>query len=222
MGLGCYGSSKKVQINVLDCAKILNVLTGYDPEDEYTFVSVINGKKDYVKSIEDVNFKNCKIGILRSSFGSDDDSNCKPVNEVVNSYLSELKDHGANFVDVDIEGVYDLIVESSMYTEHSKYDMNNFLKSRKNIPYDDISTIVTEKKYHECLDLLEVINKESPEDPYSVPEYYKKYKSRDTFQNIEHPIAGTALYPKPSFVQNNNRISLERSPLLGEHNEEYL
>ena len=170
--------------NVLDCAKILNVLTGYDPEDEYTFVSVINGKKDYVKNIEDVNFKNCKIGILRSSFGSDDDANCKPVNEVINSYLSELKNHGANFVDVDIEGVYDLIVESSMYTEHSKYDMNNFLKSRKNIPYDDISTIVTEKKYHECLDLLEVINKESPEDPYSVPEYYKKYKSRETFQKL--------------------------------------
>ena len=50
----------------------------------------------------------------------------------------------------------------------------------------------------------------------------RHFVSRDTFQNIEHPIAGTALYPKPSFVQNNNRINLERSPLLGEHNEEYL
>jgi crotonobetainyl-CoA:carnitine CoA-transferase CaiB-like acyl-CoA transferase len=48
------------------------------------------------------------------------------------------------------------------------------------------------------------------------------FVSRDTFQKIDHPIAGKASYPKPSFVQDNSRLNLQRPPLLGEHNEEYL
>ena len=46
--------------------------------------------------------------------------------------------------------------------------------------------------------------------------------SRDTFQTIDHPVAGNAAYPKPSFIQDNCRLNLSRPPLLGEHNLEFL
>ena len=46
--------------------------------------------------------------------------------------------------------------------------------------------------------------------------------SRDTFQTIDHPVAGNAAYPKPGFIQDNCRLNLSRSPLLGEHNLEFL
>ena len=49
-----------------------------------------------------------------------------------------------------------------------------------------------------------------------------QFNSRGLFQDIHHPVAGTATYPTLPFVTTDTAQPLERAPLLGEHTEEIL
>ena len=45
-------------------------------------------------------------------------------------------------------------------------------------------------------------------------------QSRDFFQQVDHPIAGTAWYPGPPFRLSKTGWRLAPAPMLGEHNQE--
>lgn len=49
-----------------------------------------------------------------------------------------------------------------------------------------------------------------------------QFNQRGLFQDIHHPVAGTAKYPTLPFVTSDPLQALERAPLLGEHTEEIL
>jgi CoA:oxalate CoA-transferase len=47
-----------------------------------------------------------------------------------------------------------------------------------------------------------------------------QYEARDFFQYIDHPAAGTLQYPGAPFRMSETPASINRAPLLGEHNDE--
>ncbi len=50
----------------------------------------------------------------------------------------------------------------------------------------------------------------------------QQYEVRKAFQKVFHPEAGAASYPSPTFIVDGKKISISRSPLLGEHTNEYV
>jgi formyl-CoA transferase len=49
-----------------------------------------------------------------------------------------------------------------------------------------------------------------------------QYNRRGLFQEIHHPVAGTAVYPSLPYVTSDTIRTPDRAPLLGEHTEEIL
>ena len=118
--------------------------------------------------------------------------------------LTELAASGATLVDVEIPGLTDHIVRTSLYLIRSKYDIDAFLASRPGAPVKTVDDIVASKRYHPMLDLLEGIA-EGPADPLADPAYYPAYVAREEFMKTvvnlmaEHEVAAL-VYPTVQVV----------------------
>ena len=47
-------------------------------------------------------------------------------------------------------------------------------------------------------------------------------KHRGYWQKVDHPEVGVTRFTSPPYLMDNQRIALERPPLLGEHSEQVL
>jgi Asp-tRNA(Asn)/Glu-tRNA(Gln) amidotransferase A subunit family amidase len=102
---------------------------------------------------------------------------------VVEAAIKSMASAGATMVDVEIPDLMHYIVYSSLYINHSRSAIDAFLASRPALRYKTIKEIFDAKKYHPMLDLLEDIVG-GPEDPYSDPEYYKRYVASEQFRRV--------------------------------------
>ena len=50
----------------------------------------------------------------------------------------------------------------------------------------------------------------------------KQYATRRAFEKINHPVAGEAIYPVPTFIADGKKIKVSRAPILGEHTDTYI
>jgi len=167
--------------SVTDVARVFDVMVGHDDGDPLTYAySVARPPKSYLESLVPDALAGLRLGVVRNAFGANDDSNAAPVNAVMEMALAELRAGGATLIDVEIPSLMDWVVNTSLYTVKSKYDMNNFLASKPNAPMASVDAIVESKRYHPMLDLLEAIA-EGPLDPFSDPAYYPAYIAREDF-----------------------------------------
>jgi amidase len=169
---------------VLDAAKLLEALVGYDADDEYTAAFAVARLPESLsgEALTSSTLSGKRIGVLREAFGSNDDPDAAPVNEVMEAALAALAAGGATLVDpVTIPTLMDYVLETSLYITHSKHDLNAFLASRSAIPYDRLEDIVEAGKTHPGLDLVDEIMG-GPTDPADDPDYYRKLASREGFQ----------------------------------------
>lgn len=169
---------------VTDAALLLDAMVGYDPKDEYTTAALIAGHKgSYVDGLDAASLKGARLGVIRNAFGSDDDPACASVNKVISAALDVAKDAGAELIDVEIPDLMEHILATSLYLSHSRYDINQFLASRDNMPVATLEKIKEQKLYEPSLDLLEAIF-EAPEHPEDDPQYFQKLAARDRFQRL--------------------------------------
>jgi amidase len=167
--------------SVEDVARVFDVLVGFDPDDEMTYAySVARAPESYLDSLVPDGLSGLSIGVLRSAFGSDDDPDCKPVNDVMASALGELVAGGAELVDVVLPGLDEHLASSALYVERCLYDINSWLASKKESPVGSVQEIVDSKRYHHKMDLLEAIAG-GPEDPFQHPGFHAGYLARDSF-----------------------------------------
>ena len=168
---------------VTDTAKLLQVVAGFDPEDPYTSTALVAGETDYVACLDKDALSGKTIGVVRSAFGDSSNPNAAVVNAVIEDALGALKGAGATLVDVEIPDLMDQILYSSLYINHSRSAIDEFMASRPSLAAESVRALVDTKQYHPMLDLLEEIA-EGPEDPYSDPEYYPRYTTSEKFRRI--------------------------------------
>ena len=168
---------------VTDTAKLLQVVAGFDPEDPYTSTAVIAGNMDYVACLDKDALSGKTVGVLRTAFGDSSNPNAAVVNAVIKDALGALRGAGATLVDIEIPDLMDYIVYSSLYINHSRSAIDEFMASRPSLAAESVRALIDTKQYHPMLDLLEEIA-EGPEDPYSDPEYYPRYTTSEKFRRV--------------------------------------
>ena len=167
---------------VTDLAKLLQVMVGYDPADPYTSAAVVAGPTNYVARLDKNALEGKRIGVVRTAFGDSSNPDAACVNSVVEGAIRAMKKAGAKIVDVEIPDLMHYIVYSSLYINHSRSAFDGFLASLP-LKHKTIKAIYDAKQYHPMLDLLEDIVG-GPEDPYSDPEYYKRYVTSEQFRRV--------------------------------------
>ena len=88
--------------NVADLARLLDVMTGYDPEDPLTAAGVGKHDGSYTRFLDPNGLKGARIGVLRESvglFSEPDSADFKKIDAVFERNIAELKAAGAVIVD---------------------------------------------------------------------------------------------------------------------------
>lgn len=168
---------------VRDMAKLMDVLVGYDPKDEFTTAATLT--KDigqYEALLEESTLKGKRIGILRQAFGSNEDMDSYPVNQVVEAAIAKLKDAGVECIDdVTIPNLEQYLEETSLYTLQSKKDITNFLSNRAGTPLKSLDEVYDHKAFHPLNDLFHDIVK-APDDPTEAESYYRQRWAQEEFK----------------------------------------
>ena len=169
---------------VKETAQLLDVLVGYDPDDEFTAVTELTQVDDsFTNYLKEDGLDGIRLGVLRDAFGPDDDSRSAPVNDRVADAIDEMANQGAELIDpVTIPELDRFMDDSMLYILLSKYELNQFIGSRSNSPVDSIEEIYTSGQYHERLELFQDIVRDGPDDPESVLEYWEALVEQERFQ----------------------------------------
>ena len=167
---------------VTDMTYLLDILVGYDPEDSWTGAVTQTDVDSYTDYLNEDGLDDVRLGVLRERFGSEDDPDAAPVNEVVESALETMGEAGAELVDpVSISSVTERIDETEVYEYYATIHLNAFLAERDEIPYDSVREIYEAGAYHEALGLLEAIA-EIDVDPEGELDYWRSSLGQESFR----------------------------------------
>ena len=171
-----------------DLARTLDVIVGFDPEDEATAVhSEWNADESFVDALDGATLDATRLGVLRDAFGDSDEQRVTAVNETVGAALAEMEAAGATLVDpVEIEGLEPFLDDTSLYGLVAKRDLNEFFEGLSSSPVDDFEEIYEQGAYHEALEHIQTIA-EAPADPTDNREYWWRLARQAAFrQRIEY------------------------------------
>jgi Asp-tRNA(Asn)/Glu-tRNA(Gln) amidotransferase A subunit family amidase len=170
---------------VRDMATLLDVVVGYDPEDEWTAATELTDVDggSYTNHLDSDGLDGARIGVLREAFGGDDNPDAAPVNDVMESAMEYVEAAGADLVDpVSIPNLDDQLDETMLYVAQSKHDLNQFLESRDDAPVSSVREMYETDQYHELMDLFEAMAEDGPDDPADFPGYWRKVVAQEAFR----------------------------------------
>lgn len=171
---------------VRDAALMLDAIAGFDIEDPYTATAAIAGSPSggsYAANLNLETISKSRIGVLRSGFGDDADSDCHAVNAIINHALKSLQRAGTTLVDVQIPNLAHYLTFTSTYFSRSRCDIDRFLATKPPHLATTCAQIHASKRYHPALDLFEGIAT-GPATPTDDPEYFQRLEARDDFQRL--------------------------------------
>ena len=143
--------------SVRDLAKLLDVLVGYDAADPYTgAVALAADAGHYEALLDGARIDGVRIGVLQEGFGSDDPSSTE-VNSVVLRLLEQLREAGAQTVDVRISSLKDWLSRTSLYALQSKADLNRFMAGCATAPRRTFEQIYANGWFHPLNDLFHAL-----------------------------------------------------------------
>ncbi|PLT32756.1 amidase [Bacillus sp. V5-8f] len=132
---------------VTDAAILLEATAGYDPNDTKTAWSVGETEGDYVKSLDRKGLQGAKIGVIRDLFGKQAES--AEVNRVTNEAIEDMKELGAEVVDVKIPELDKILAYPSLSSWEFKFQFNDYLKSLgSDAPFDSLTEIIESGQFH--------------------------------------------------------------------------
>ena len=167
---------------VEDAVRVLDVMVGYDEQDDYTAAAVVADQHEpYAGALQNATLTGKRIGVLRQAFGNDSDPDGAKVNKTIERALTALRDAGAELIDITIENLDDQVGFTSLYTTRSQSDMNEFVSARPEVGIPSMRHLIETKQYHEKLDLLEAIVA-GPEQPTDDAQYVERVLAQTAFQ----------------------------------------
>ncbi|MBF4994389.1 amidase [Arthrobacter gandavensis] len=167
---------------VEDAVRILDVMVGYDEQDDYTAAAVVSRQdRPYADALQDADLHGKRIGVLRQAFGDAADPDGAEVNTAMEAALAALEKGGAELVEITIENLDEQVGFTSLYTTRSQADMNDFVRARPGAGVPSMRHLIETGQYHEKLDLLEAIVA-GPEQPTADAEYVERVLGQTAFQ----------------------------------------
>ena len=125
--------------SVTDLAKLLDVMTGYDPDDPVTARGVGRIKTRFTDFLDKNALRGARIGILRESMGYDAEPESEDFNkitEVFDKAVADLKAAGAIVVDpITIPDLKALLAKRAGSFTDDEESFNIFMSRSKNPPY---------------------------------------------------------------------------------------
>jgi len=110
-----FGSLGPMARTVKDLSMLLDVITGYDPEDPITARGVGHIPDTFTKFLSKDGLKGARLGILRQSIGLNaepDSEDFKKISEVFDKAVGELKAAGAEIIDpIVIPDIHELLAK---------------------------------------------------------------------------------------------------------------
>lgn len=110
---------------VTDTAKVFNVIAGYDPADPYTDAGRGKREADYTDFLRSDALEGKRLGVLRALVDIDEAD--AEVLSVFEQALADLRDEGAEIVDVEIANLDDYLDRDGC--NRFRYDMHVYLGS---------------------------------------------------------------------------------------------
>jgi amidase len=139
--------------NIADCARMLDAMAGYDPNDPVTALSVGHIPKSYTAYLKN-GLKGARIGLLKTLFGKGPDY--EEVNEVMDKAVAALKEQGAVIVSIedpalDSGRLEDLHLRMNEF--EFKADIDGYLRSQgSRVAVHSLAEIIASGKYDKSLE----------------------------------------------------------------------
>ena len=164
-----------------DAARVLDVISGYDPADGATAWSIGKKPSSYIASLKKDGLKGKRIGVLRSFFGKEEIH--QEVNAAVSNSLEAMKNNGAILVDIEEEINSDkLVKEVSVHLYDLKRDLTTYLQELGELAkVHSLDDVIASGKYHKGIE--ENIKTASKLDT-DTPEYNERLVKRDKLRNL--------------------------------------
>ena len=169
---------------VLDLATTLDSIVGYDPKDPFTVTaSAAHDLGGYADAVaRDIPLRSCRIGVLETGFGGDDNPDAEPVNEVIRGAISWLDELGVSTTrELEIADLAEWIDATSVYVKQSKADITAFLAQRPGAPVSSFMEIYDGQHFHPLNDLFHGIA-EGPETTDGDVEYLQRRLNQEHFR----------------------------------------
>ena len=166
--------------SVADAVAVFEAIAGYDPRDSLSVNHFIaRAPRRYADSLDKGGLKRARLGLITNALGSD--AAATPVTSVVRDAVAALQAAGATVVEVEIPDLARQLVDTSLYVNCSKSDLNAFLMGQRSAPVRRLQALYDARQYHPRLDLLEACMA-GPEAPEHDPQYYRRLAAREAFQ----------------------------------------
>jgi Asp-tRNA(Asn)/Glu-tRNA(Gln) amidotransferase A subunit family amidase len=133
--------------NVADCARMLDAMAGYDPNDPVTALGVGHIPKSYTAFLKD-GLKGTRLGVVKNLFGKDRDS--EQVNKVMAKAIEALKAQGAVIVPVEDPGIDPDNFNSNVRLNEFEFqtDIDQYLKAQgSRVAVHSLAEIIASGKY---------------------------------------------------------------------------
>jgi Asp-tRNA(Asn)/Glu-tRNA(Gln) amidotransferase A subunit family amidase len=155
---------------VADAAVLLDVIAGWDPQDEFTAVAAAHEHTGaFAQDLDSRGLDTFRVGVLEDAFGTGPES--AGTNAVVRAAVDRLREQGCTVVDgLELGDLREWVTGTSLYTTQSKQDLAAFLADRPDAPARSWDDIVAAGAFHPLTDLVVDIAA-GPADPHDDPEY---------------------------------------------------
>jgi Asp-tRNA(Asn)/Glu-tRNA(Gln) amidotransferase A subunit family amidase len=153
-----------------DARRVYEVIAGYDPADPYSVAATISRPP-----FDGGDVTGARIGLVTTAIGDD-----PGVRKLIANAAAELERTGAVVEEVEIPDLFDHIVATSMYTDRSKHDLDQFLAELDDPPIPNLRAAYESGQYDTRLDLMDAIM-DGPDDPDSDPDYLVRFAARHQF-----------------------------------------
>jgi amidase len=128
-----------------DLARLMDVMTGYDPEDPETALGYGHKPASYVAGLDKNALKGARIGVLRTDIGINTDPTEQDYKEIMTSFsrtVTELKAAGAIVVDpIEIPGLVELQKKRAGRSDISELALEAWLARNPNSPFHNRADI---------------------------------------------------------------------------------
>ncbi len=135
--------------SMIDLVTVLDATVGVDPADEQTAIAKDHTPETFREYLKAGALKGARLGLLAGYLR--EEAPFGQVSKVVRQAVAIMTDNGAEVVEIDIEGLDELLEKSSVIDMEFKFDLENYLQ-RSNAPVRSLSEILKSGRYHAALE----------------------------------------------------------------------
>jgi amidase len=133
--------------NVADCARMLDAMVGYDPNDPLTSLSVGHIPPSYTAFLQN-GLRGARLGVFKNLFGHGPEN--EEVNKVMAGAIEVLKQQGAVIVPVEDTGIDPDYLNANVRLNEFEFqtDINRYLEAQgSHVPVHSLAEIIESGKF---------------------------------------------------------------------------